>query len=642
MVGEARRRLLLLTVATVEDESRALKELDFLSRKAQVDVLPVLNRGGLPARLAQVLTKSDIDVEIMGETAAFSVGDSRSNPSELRTSRSGMWPATVFASDGVPPDLLRLAAGICRVRPQLLSSLAGSTTPPSNEENRTALVLVNPEAAAVSDVLSGLAALSGDAFCYGIVYAVDAIEARFGILKCLATSSLSAQKEFAIVSSDHRADPSAQAPSCLHGPSLAVDAAWLLQRRSLLIFSGHSNPLDAAVAETSAFCARAGATAEFLLEDHGLYPCFRDGQCFRQPAMGRSPEDSAGLLRIQDAQADVLILSGCSTAALGRSWFSANNSLSYQCQQGYSLASVVSASVSIERLEFSLLFLALLSQGLPLGEVVRAANQVKADHDHATPLPAGVGPFVLLGNPCLRLDGIGLHEQIGWWHSRTRFSVDCSGSASEHCGRILAIRLRVVAPAVVVLRRAPPQIWCRGVCRTEAGETTLYLWVSGVESEESQEPLQRPMSLEFECHEEDPFAAVPAALDRFLGQLAFWMLFLASYKERSRENPPLESVLERALAALPGLGLELSVAATALRPQPGMVVGQVTMVTAQAAAWARLTDATGKLLECMVEIACSFGTLQSSGWEDAFPPSRGARAPRVLCVRKFPRMGPAL
>ena len=122
MVGEARRRLLLLTVATVEDESRALKELDFLSRKAQVDVLPVLNRGGLPARLAQVLTKSDIDVEIMGETAAFSVGDSRSNPSELRTSRSGMWPATVFASDGVPPDLLRLAAGICRVRPQLLSA----------------------------------------------------------------------------------------------------------------------------------------------------------------------------------------------------------------------------------------------------------------------------------------------------------------------------------------------------------------------------------------------------------------------------------------------------------------------------------------------------------------------------------------
>jgi hypothetical protein len=596
----------LLLVDTIEGEARILEELGQLTKLVGTPVAPVLNQAGLPPRLIRALSNVRCRVRCLRHDDP-ALGDASQSPVLSPSPR----PAAVLASVGVDPDVLRLAAGLCGVQASFLSALPERFA--AEGPMPTALLLVNPDHASTEDVASAMALLASKDVYVGVIYTLDPIDSRFAIIKSLVLGPMRGQGTYTILSSHY--DPASDAaPGCLQNPSAVEGCREFERKQDLLIVSGHSSPFDGAIGTEAALCARAGT--ESRLSSGGVYPCFEDGLCFRQPLMRRQPKDRTGLVSMQKAKASFVVLSGCSVAALGKAWFSARHGLAYQCQQNASIASAVTASVSLEALEFDFLFLALMAEGMPLGEVVAEVNRVRVDvHGHATAYEAGVGPFILLGNPCLSVTGFDLQEVTVTGAPVLGLTVDLAALRFDaERGAIVRVRLPHAAkPPFILLHSAPEGVWSRGVWYTRGDTTVLYLWLNTLRQDGRCDGR-----LEFGYYQDDPSAMFGAAIEHCLSQIPFWAVVLETYRSRWGTANSLPSRIEATAAALPTSVRDLSLKVTALHPCPGILVDERNMGAHIGIAWSRMGEVAQSLLSCLVDITCRFGTLQTSGWEGNF------------------------
>ncbi len=430
------RAITVVAVATIEEEQAMLAELSQLSATVGTTVAPALDMADLPTRLGRVLSASDSEVRIV--TPADLHHAARAGPADPAEHAT---PDLVVGTAAVPPDLLALAAAMCGVEPRDLADVPGVlSTVTAGRRPRTCLVLIDPEHAELDAVVPPLVAMVEHGVRFGLLYALDPVEARLAILKTLLVNRVHGDGRGSVLYAD--IDPRAEGgPSMLQYAGTAEGGRRFTSRQDILVVSGHANPLDAALGGEAALCARAGADPATGSDRD--FPCFNDGRCFRQPLMGRSPDDRAGLFGVGHTDAGVLILSGCSVAALGKAWFDARHGLAYQAQQRARLACAVTASVAIGRLEFDLLALALIADGMPMGHVVAEINRVRTViHHQASAYPAGLGPFVLLGNPCLQLSGWDVQEVTARPSGRA-LAIDLEGVRFDPDGGAL---LRVPVP----------------------------------------------------------------------------------------------------------------------------------------------------------------------------------------------------
>jgi hypothetical protein len=81
----------------------------------------------------------------------------------------------------------------------------------------------------------------------------------------------------------------------------------------LLVVSGHGNAVDVGSVTAGVLCSRTTHSDA----DPAAYPCFHDGQCFRQPLFGRAPASTQGLFDATSITHPIVLLLGCGTMPLG-------------------------------------------------------------------------------------------------------------------------------------------------------------------------------------------------------------------------------------------------------------------------------------------------------------------------------------
>jgi hypothetical protein len=607
----------LIIVESVEDEAFILKDLSLWTSEPGTVVAPVLNQGGLPRRLLDALRASRVPVNAIG-LDRLSNGREAGRGAQPLNVRDR--PGAVLLTAGVDAAIASLAASLCGTEPLALDASPADLLAAVPADNRTALLLFNPESARAQSVLAALAALARAGVQVGIIYCMEPLDARFMLLKSLLVGRVEAVGRYAFITGERASFPEGQAPGWF-GHAESKDTLQLFERKQDVLFlHGHSNALDAALAENLILCARQGelaGTSGTSNSSQGLFPCFQDGLCFRQPLMGRSPSEATGLVAAGQMSAGVIILSGCNLTAPGQTWVNVRRSLTYQCGQGTSLALMATAALIAGRLEWDFLCLALMAEGLPLGEVMSEINRVRTQANvHTTGLPDGVGPYLLFGNPCLRLAGLGLQETTAVWLNDATFYLDLSAIPldREH-GTILRVKMPPGGRApYLFMRHLPQTIWCRGILHARDGESTLYLWLTGQLQDGEAERV-----IIFDCYERDPLREARQAVERFASELYFWVTFLDSYLETYAARGFPGAVLREALAELPGAIRVLSQGANAMQAQRGLPVSQALLFQeVHTRLWQEMNRWSEKLLALAVDIACTCGTLQSINWEPHF------------------------
>jgi hypothetical protein len=485
-------------------------------------------------------------------------------------------------------------------------------------------VLIDPDSANTEVVLAALSSLAESVECFGLIYAIDPLDTRLALLKTLAVERLPGPDDMFLLSMQYPPDHKEGAPTCFLDPSGPEGEARLHQACDLLVLSGHANALDAAFGRDKALCARAGTTVEPA--DNRAFPCFASGQCFRQPRLHRDIKDARGLMNLREVKARVIALAGCHTASVGSSWFDPGISLAYQCQQSAATAAFVTSGLSLERLELNFLFMTLLSEGRPFGEVARELNRVRFEvHGHATSLP-GLGPFLLLGNPCLRYAGSGPLMREARWTSGRSFEIEIEGiKTNQQRGVVVRVDLPGSGTPFLSLEGAPEGLWCRGVLHTQGKSNSLYLWL-GLPA--GHEPcLRGKLHIEARTTASTPTVR---ALQSYLRQLPFWMISLESFRADSDQTPRCAARLAATLEQLPAASLGLSLAANIIRSRPGILVDARRMGALDEAALNQANTIAHVLLDSLVEICCNFGTMHSAGWENCFE-RVGVVGPMDIC-----------
>lgn len=606
-VNSARPEVVLLVVVDEEEEARVVRRLGLLEAEHGAVVLPVLDRGPLVQRVVAALQRAGAAVRVE-RAGGRPISENEPCPGSLpRPSR----PDAVLVVGDVDPACQRLAAGLCGTDPVPLAAAQHLDT--WGGRAWSALVLIDPRSAKTEEVLPALSVLASRAESLGFIYALDPVETRLALLKALAIDRLPGPEDMLLLSMQSSPDYTAGAPPCFADPSVPEDAARLHQPCDLLVLSGHANPLDAAFGRGQALCARAGVGEAPV--GSSVFPCFASGECFRQPRMQREVGDARGLMSLRDVQARVVALVGCHMVALGGSWFDPAASLAYQCQQSAATAVFATLGLSIERLELNFLLMALLSEGRSFGEVARELNRVRLDlHRHATCLPDHVGPFLVLGNPCLRFARAGVVTREARWTSRRSFEIDLDGiELDRRRGAFVRVDLPPMDPPFLHLRATPDGVWCRGALLQRGERDALYLWLGAPPERDSR--LRGALQVDTG---EDPSAPTVRAVQSYARQLPFWMVTLDSFREDSGEGTDCAAMLGATLELLPSVARHLSLAANMIRSRPGVLADERRMQTLNGAVMAQAGAVAQAMLACLVEICASFGTMHSGGWENSF------------------------
>jgi hypothetical protein len=255
-----------------------------------------------------------------------------------------------------------------------------------------------------------------------------------------------------------------------------------------------------------------------------------------------------------------------------------------------------------------LLCVALIAEGLPLGEVVREINRIRRDERrHSTGLPPGVGPYVLIGNPRARLAGFPM--QKAYCEALTPSLPSASSyrltvPASEADEGVLA---RCSLPGVrdlpyLTLHGAAGDLRCRGVAHVENDEAALYLWVRGAASHQ--------VTIESAAY--DSWQPARRSAAEVWGQLPFWTMFLDESRETlSRRGLPVDD-LDQIIAQLPGWARFLSSAGLSLQLVPGELVSEDSKMAVCGSLWQQMRLWFQALLEALVHVRCA-GAMHSYG-----------------------------
>lgn len=182
---------------------------------------------------------------------------------------------------------------------------------------------------------------------------------------------------------------------------LAEHAGMAGAMRRILMISGHGNSID--IGDRGVvICPRHDASPS---EMAGLYPCFGDRRCFRQPLFGRNPESAEGLIDPARFRHALVLLLGCASFVLGDVPFARRGTILWRMAESDALAAVATVGVFYHDSNVETALLALLLEGCTLGETVRIFNAWHREvYGRTSPACEGFGPLVAVGNPLFRLE----------------------------------------------------------------------------------------------------------------------------------------------------------------------------------------------------------------------------------------------
>lgn len=203
-----------------------------------------------------------------------------------------------------------------------------------------------------------------------------------------------------------------------------------LTQAGLLVLQGHSGPMDGYFGPTLTLCGRALHRPGLP----GLFPCLDNGACFRQPSQGRPESSTHGLVDPRGIHAPLVVLDGCGTLPVPGSIYPyAQSLLRGLISGGRQGPMVASLGISATPMSGFVLLLALLAKGLPLGRAVREVNLHRSACDSPSSFTApGVGPWVVVGNPEVRVQGLHLDKPtlLGGSGSAPRVRVPLSAEST--------------------------------------------------------------------------------------------------------------------------------------------------------------------------------------------------------------------
>ena len=387
--------------------------------------------------------------------------------------------------------------------------------------NQTALIVADQTVIRALEFPWFLQTLTAHGIRFGIQFVTDAVQGRAMSRKLLQADPLPIRGDaFIVVDTDDRPGMDSLAP--VVRSSLPADLAT--QGVDLIVFSGHSGPLDARAGTHEVLCARADANG---YRGPGVFACYHDGICFR--AHGRLPTIAPSSINAQ-----VAVLAGCGTASPGRSIFSAEYNLVQVLLQGPPLAVIASCGVTFKVPELDLLCVSWIMGGVPLGEVVRRLNAISnKELGQNGALPPNVGPLMLFGNPCLRFDSSTAREAESQPEVPLPISVTLPGTSSHHSIRVP----EAYEPPLRV------DVDGAATCRFFVDEERHLLHVWKAEGS----------SIDVRVDEADdhPYGAYRTAVQRAARNVPLWLPYLASCVPSARSAGQTGEEFYKMLSELP-------------------------------------------------------------------------------------------
>ena len=307
-------------------------------------------------------------------------------------------PEMVIVGGGVEPRLATLASVLCRRRAVSFDELLSRKNAP--RECGAALVLWSPGRVALGFVVAVLEALSRWRVRFGLIPCDDPDIARWFLVKTLSFPEVRDRGRMGVVSGT--LDGHGR-PACVRLPEQPA-SDLLRSDLDLLVIDGHGNALDLDLGTKTVLCARAAAPSA---GGDGLFPCFNDGRCFRQVGARAGAE----LVDPSAVGSLLLVMLTCNLLHLGWTSFTPRAGIVPALMGGGVVTAIVTAGATPPADSLTVVALSLIHEGYGLGEVAEMLNEHQAVHqDVATGLPRGIGPFVVLGNPCTRLVGTGVAQ----------------------------------------------------------------------------------------------------------------------------------------------------------------------------------------------------------------------------------------
>lgn len=442
-------------------------------------------------------------------------------------------PGVILFSDGIAASLAADAAALTGVvclplttNPATIVKRAG--------DNLTAFIIVDAAATRALILPRLLEPLIADGLRCGLMMATDRARDGDTLRKLVDNRPLIAEGD-AFVLADAGQRPGLDRLAPLIRSRLPENLPS--QSADLIVFSGHSGPLDARAGTDGILCARADGSG---YKGRGVFSCYHDGICFRQG--GRLSAIAPSTIN-----AKVAMLAGCGTVTPGRSRFSIAQNLVTLLLLGRPRAVIASCGVTFKVAELDLLSLTWIHDGVPLGEVVRRLNAISnCEFRHGGALPPLVGPFMLFGNPALRFVPVGHAEapsppRVGDLPAVVTLPTACTHQA-------------------FAIAHAPGALEVTGAesCRFffDQARATLHVW----------KPDDGPVTIELSANNDELRLHHRAAVYRAARNIPLWLGYLAGCVRATERLGHASDAFALALSELPEWSIWAGYASKRLSP----------------------------------------------------------------------------
>lgn len=232
----------------------------------------------------------------------------------------------------------------------------------------------------------------------------------------------------------------------------------------LLFLQGHSGPVDGSFGKALTLCSRALHRPEADV----FFPCAGTDTCFRQSPASGPP----ALVDPRSLDAQILVLDGCGTFPVPGSIYAYEQSLLRGLMLGQVKAAILSIGVSATPLSLPVVLIGELARGATLGRAVARCNQLRSQADSpASIAQAGASPWILVGDPAVRVEGLALTEAADVAQIGSQLRVQVPPGDSGAAGRLMALRdFAGEAPMEIA---ETTNVWAVG---GRDGRGSLYLW----------------------------------------------------------------------------------------------------------------------------------------------------------------------
>ena len=605
MTAERPDRLVLVPVSDGAQEAQVLRK----SRADRVRVVPVLNAPDLCKRLCETLERAGrkFDLTIYDDWRRGASSGSQRVESQGRDDR------TVLAYlPGVAKPLWQLAEAATGLRAQALEPAGpGSTLATSRAQGIQYLILKPLRSAGADRSQETFDLIDGLGAAFGVLPVDDTLDGRYWLLKALLVQTLVPSSGPAVLSEFLTDHWGAGAPAALL-PRDGITARNWTRPWDVLLFAGHANGQDAGVGSNLVLCSRPQSKATQF--PGRVMPCFNGGGCFR----GTFDQRDSARLDPARTRAWVQVYSGCSIYTTRRTWYDEEFGLLWRACQSDAISVIASVQMLRTCPEAEVLMLSLIDSGLPMGEVVRAANRSVPGHAVGADARAAQGRHILIGNPSL---AFAPEADRATWRQTARtdktlsVSVEGSGLASDN-GTFIRTPLNGVSGRYVGLADQPAELWCRGAIeRADAPDTdeVLHLWLRCKFGESVDLTLQffdRPVLSPLAACLDTVCRAVPFAL-------GYYSVYAARRRAARQSAQTYELARDELLQARSGLA----------RGSKFLGQSRLVLQTAQShpatvlrAIMDLVCALNASLLQAALAVVRDFGSLQYGGWSEDYLP----------------------